>query len=69
MSRTVKGFCYVTHTAMEESRAYWQQRMREALKAGGRRRVENGETFIHQRGGRLVAEVYANVPAPTQEEL
>lgn len=42
----------------------WQQLMRDVLKAGGFRRVEGAETFIHGPDGRIRHEVYANIPEP-----
>lgn len=44
----------------------WQELLRAALKAGGQRRVENNETFIHGPGGLLRHEVYANIPEPSE---
>jgi hypothetical protein len=66
----MKGFCYLTHQSLDMPPAYWRQRLLEVLAAGGRRRVQNGETFIHEPNGpRIQAEVYGNVPAPTDEEI
>ena len=59
----IPGHCYETHADVSWTRAEWQDRMRRVIQAGGRRRVENGETFIHIHGGKLNSEIYANVPA------
>lgn len=61
--RTTKGFDYTTGQPTEHTRAQWQALMAAAIAAGGRRRVENGETFIHGKDARIVAEIYTNVPA------
>ncbi len=47
--------------AVERSRPEWQALLREGLAHGGHRRVENGETFLHDRTTRIVFEIYANV--------
>ena len=65
MSRIIEGYDYKQHEAVARTAEEWQTLMAEAIKAGGRRRVEAGETYIHSPGGHIVAEIYANVPAPT----
>jgi hypothetical protein len=56
------------HTA--RTKHEWQQLMRDALKAGGFRRAESDNagpvTYIHGRDGKLVAEIHANIPEPTE---
>ena len=65
-SKVFKGFLYSEPAkAVACTRTEWQALMARYLSAGGRRRVEDGETFIHAKGGALVAEIYANIPAPT----
>ena len=61
-NRISMGYCYVTRAELSLPRAEWQERIEKAVKAGGFRRVEAGETFIHAKGGRMLAEIYANVP-------
>lgn len=69
MSRVcIAGFDYaadprgpvpVSHTLEE-----WKSLISNALKAGCRRRVKDGDTFIHNAAGVMVLEAWANVPAP-----
>jgi hypothetical protein len=47
---------------------YWKQRLAEVIRDGGFRRVEHGETFGHDKNGRIRFEVYATVPVPKAEE-
>jgi hypothetical protein len=44
------------------TKAEWQRLLAAAIKAGGWRRVERSETFIHGADGHLVHEVYAYIP-------
>ena len=60
----IPGFDEVTHQPVEKTRTEWQALMAQAIAAGGRRRVEKGETFIHGPDALLIAYIYANVPAP-----
>ena len=64
-SRVFKGYRY-THPSgpVAMTRTEWQALMVTHLSNGGRRRVEEGETMIHARDGLMVAEIYANIPAP-----
>ena len=66
MSNRIKGFDYEMHATVELTRAEWQRRIVEAIRAGGFRRVAYGNTFVHACGGRIKAEIYTNVPAPLQ---
>lgn len=59
--KTIDGYCYATHAPVSLTRQEWQARIIKATRAGGWRRVEDGETFIHLKGGKLTAEIYANV--------
>lgn len=59
MSALLQGFDYRTGRARELSVREWRQEI--ALIEGARRRVENGETFIHGAGGLLALEIYARV--------
>jgi hypothetical protein len=68
MSNRIKGFDYETHTSVELTRAQWQERIAEAINAGGFRRVVYGDTYVHACGGRLKAEIHTDVPAPLQAQ-
>jgi hypothetical protein len=68
MSNRIKGFDYERHTTVELTRAEWQERIAQAIKAGGFRRVVYGNTFVHACGGRIKAEIYTNVPPPLQAQ-
>ena len=68
MSNLIKGFDYGTYAIVELTHAQWQERVAEAIKAGGFRRVIFGDTYVHACGGELKAEIYANVPAPLQAQ-
>jgi hypothetical protein len=69
MSNRIKGFDYERYTTVELTCAEWQERIAEAIKAGGFRRVMYGDTYIHACGGRIKAEIYTNVPAPLQAQV
>jgi hypothetical protein len=63
MSRSgpsIPGFCYVTQKAVAMTADSWR---RAYPPDQFRRVVENGETFYHKVGGKLVAEAYGNIPA------
>jgi hypothetical protein len=68
MSNTIKGFDYERYATVELTRDEWQERIAEAIKAGGFRRVMYGDTYVHACGGRIKAEIYADVPAPLQAQ-
>ena len=68
MSNLIKGFDYDTYAIVELTRAQWQERIAETINAGGFRRVLFGDTYVHACGGQLKAEIYTNVPAPTQAQ-
>ena len=69
MSNRIKGFDYERQAAVELTRAEWQERIAEAINAGGYRRVVYGDTFVHACGGQIRAEIYTNVPAPSQPQV
>ena len=60
----IEGFDYTAHEPISLTRADWQTRIANTVDAGGRRRAEGGETFIHGPNGRLTAEIYAIVSVP-----
>jgi hypothetical protein len=68
MSNRIRGFDYEAYAAVELTHAEWQQRIAEAIKAGGFRRVVYGDTLVYACGGRIMAEIYTNVPAPLQAQ-
>lgn len=57
------GFDYRVHLPAQLTRTQWREEIARALAAGGRRRVEAGETFIHDKDGTLLFEVYYNIDA------
>ena len=65
MSNRIKGFDYESYATVELTHAEWQEIIAEAVKVGGFRRVVYGDTYVHALGGRIKAEIYADVrPAP-----
>jgi hypothetical protein len=68
MSSLIKGFDYDTYAIVELTRAQWQERIAEVIKAGGFRRVIFGDTYVHACGGQLKAEIYTNVPAALEAQ-
>jgi hypothetical protein len=68
MSNRIKGFDYERYETVELTRAEWQERIAEAIKAGGFRRVVYGDTYVHACGGQIRAEIYTNVSAPLQAQ-
>lgn len=46
------------------SRDEWRSLTLQILAAGGKRRVEDGETFLYARDGVMLYEAWANIPAP-----
>jgi hypothetical protein len=65
----IKGFDYNACAIVELTRPEWQERIAEAIKEGGFRRVMYGDTYVHACGGQLKAEIYTNVPAPPQGQV
>lgn len=61
--RKIEGALYEPYRQIKQTRAEWQRLISDVLAAGGKRRAEAGETFIHGKGGLLVAEIYEIVPA------
>ena len=68
MSNRIKGFDYDSYAIVELTRAEWQERVAEAIKAGGFRRVIYGDTYVHACGGQLKVEIYSIVPVPSQAQ-
>jgi len=68
MSNRIKGFDYDTHEIVELTRAEWQERIADAIEAGGFRRIVYGDTYVHACCGRLMAEIYTDVPTPSQAQ-
>jgi hypothetical protein len=69
MSNRIKGFDYERYATVELTRAEWQARIAEVIRVGGFRRVMYGDTYIHACGGRIQAEIYADIPAPVQAQV
>lgn len=59
----VTGFDYSAGVPQTRPLIEWRRTMNDVLAKGGRRRVENNETFIYTRSGAIAFEVYATVPA------
>jgi hypothetical protein len=58
----LKGFDYkTTNKPCQYTLAEWQDILAKVLKAGGRRRAEFGETFLHGPDGILQYEIYATI--------
>lgn len=73
--QSIKGFDYRSNKPVEKSGKEWRKEVKSAIEAGGKRRVENGETFItlpvvqdlgapfFKRTTQILAiEIYANIP-------
>jgi len=59
--RIAEGFDYRVQQPAARPVADWRADAAAALAEGGMRRVENGETFIKDRAGKILFEVYAFV--------
>ena len=46
------------------ARKEWSKLVGIIVGAGGKRRHEAGETFLHAKGGAILVEIYGNVQAP-----
>ena len=64
--RLIEGFDYQAQRPVSLPRKEWVERLAAVIKGGGRRRVENGETFGHSKDGRIAFECYSTLPAVTQ---
>lgn len=64
----MKGFNYSTQASFDLPVSTLREDARKIITAGGYRRVENGETFIHGADGKLVWEAYGNVTVGKQSE-
>ena len=69
MSERIKGFDYDTAAIVELTRAQWQERIAEGIKAGGFRRVVYRNTYLYTFGGRIKAEICADISAPLQAQV
>ena len=65
MRQLINGFDYRTQKPVQLPRAQWKELLKQVVKAGGRRRVEDGETFAHGKDARIQFECYAVLPAVT----
>lgn len=59
----MEGFDYRTQKPMSRPVADWCADLSKVITDGGWRRVEHGETFAHEEGGKMLFEVYGNVKA------
>lgn len=60
MSKLVEGFIYTrAGTPCSYTRAEWREQAARLMADGGFIRQEFGETFIHNKNGEIVAEIYA----------
>jgi len=48
-------------------RKEWRALVGAVVAAGGFRRFEAGETFLHAKGGKILVEIYGNIQAPAAE--
>jgi hypothetical protein len=64
----IKGFDYTSQQKVTQSRKDWVLLFEKALQAGGRRRVDHGETFAHDEHGRLLFEAYANIQVDAEPD-
>ena len=65
MIKVIYGADYApTWARVVRTRGEWQEIIADVTKNGGRRRVEHGETFLHDSKGKMIHEIYANVPEP-----
>lgn len=66
--RLIDGFDYVLGCEVKRTRSDWIGLARPILSKGGRRRVENGETFIHSSvDGALLMEIYENIAVSMED--
>lgn len=56
----MEGFDYRSQTPQLPV-SEWRKVLAEVIVAGGRRRVEHGETFAHDANGEILFEIYGNV--------
>jgi hypothetical protein len=61
----IKGFDYRTGLEVQKLSRAWRADMIAVVAEGGYRRVENGETFVHGKDGRIAFEVYGYLPKVT----
>lgn len=61
MRKQIEGFDYRVQQPSKRPTQEWKAHLREVIEAGGRRRVENGETFAHDAKGVIVFEIYGRV--------
>lgn len=60
--KLIPGFDYLKGQPVSYTKSEWLGLIKPIIDDGGRRRVENGETFIHtKRDGILLWEIYDNI--------
>tara|TARA_R110000868_G_scaffold23245_3_gene94054 strand:+ start:3159 stop:3341 length:183 start_codon:yes stop_codon:yes gene_type:complete len=57
----VKGFDYRVQLDVEKTAAEWRTEIKQVLSDKGHRRVEDGETFLHDVNGKLLVEIYGRI--------
>lgn len=57
----IDGFDYRLGVPVSKDRHEWRETLRKLIADGGRRRVSDGETFGHDKQGKIQFEIYANV--------
>lgn len=64
MAKLIEGFDYTGTNPVQRGYTVkeFQSLMREAVKAGAKRRAEDGDTFVHGKDGRILYEIYTIVP-------
>jgi hypothetical protein len=69
MSNRIKGFDYERCAIIELTRAEWQQRVAKAIKAGGFQRATSKNTYVYTCGGRIEAEICADISVPFRTQV
>lgn len=57
----MRGFDYISQTEFDRPAVELRQLANALVDAGGFRRVENNETFIHAAHGAIALEIYDNL--------
>ncbi len=65
----MKGFNYTAQAEFDLPVAELREEIITITKAGGFRRVEDGETFLHGKDGKIIWEAYGNMAAKGQQSL
>lgn len=60
-NRLIEGFDYIADKPVKLPLNEVRRIIRNAVEAGGFRRVEHGETFLHDKTSKVIFEFYSNV--------